>query len=183
MKLLKNDKKQKESNIAKTPDEFLGKKTLSKTKVFFFVWNIFTITLYSCYTLFIVYKLTEKTFLSKIIPYLLGIYVISFLLLIFINLGNHKKLKYKLKNFGSATKFLKYSVQILNFVLSIFTAINAFFISGSTDFSTIVFAVLSIFVTAILILFEIAKILIRKHMPLIKQNFYELRDKPMKNDN
>jgi len=178
--IFKKKEFQKESNIATTPPESLSKKKISKFKIFFFIWNIFSITLYSSYTLFVVYKLTHKTFLSKIIVYLLAAYILAFALLLLINIGNHKKLKYKLKNYKSATKFLKYSVQTLNFILSIITAISAFITTGTTDIQAILYAVLSLFVTAILIIIEIAGIIIRKHMPLIKQNFYELRDIPEK---
>ena len=102
------------------------------------------------------------------------------MLLILINLGNKKKLKRNLKNYKSATKFFKYAIQILNFTLSIITAISAFITTGTTDISAIAFAVLSIIITFFMILFEVAKIIVRKNIPLIKQNFLDLRDKPAK---
>ena len=87
-------------------------------------------------------------------------------------------MKYHLKNYKSATNFLKYAISIINFSLSIFTAISAFVTTGTTDVSAVLYAILSLFVTGFLILFEIAKIIVRKNIPLIKRNFLELREKP-----
>ena len=168
---------EKESNVALTPEDEDIRPPQNPIKVAFLVWNLLSITLYSCYTLFITYKLAEKTFLSKIIIYLLAVYAVTFVLLILINLGNNKRLKRNLKNYKSATKFFKYAIQILNFTLSIITAISAFITTGTTDISAIAFAVLSIIVTFFMILFEVAKIIVRKNIPLIKQNFLDLRDK------
>ncbi len=173
--------KQKESNIAKTPANQDYKPT-NKWKIFFFLWSVFTISLYSAYTLFVIYNMAQKTFLSKIIVYLLYAYIGIFILLILINLGNRKKLKSKLKNYKSATKFLKYAMQILNFILAVSTAVSALFSTGTIDLKSIIFAVLSLIVTLILILFEIAVIIIRKNIPLIKRNFLEMRDRPEDRD-
>ena len=180
--IFKRRKIEKESNVATTPEPVKNTSTFTKWKVFFFVWSVCTITLYSAYTLFVIYKMAKKTFLSKVIVYLLYAYAGAFVLLILINLGNRKKLKSGLKNYKSATKFLKYAMQVLNFVLSIATAVSALFSTGTVDFKSIMFAVLSLIVTAILILFEIAGVIIRKNIPIIKRNFLELRDKPEKRD-
>ena len=177
MAWFKKKEKQKESNIASSPEQKKSVEELTRVKVFFLLWNILSIALYSCYTFFVIYRLSEKSFLSKIIIYLLYIYAGVFVLLILINIGNRKKMKYQLKNYQSATNFLKYIIQILNFFLSIFTAISAFFATGKVDFSTIGFAILSLIVTTILIFFEIVKIIIRKNIPVIKQNFLDIRDK------
>lgn len=149
----------------------------SKAKVFFFLWNILSISLYSCYTFFVIYRMTEKTFLSKIIIYLLFAYAFVFVLLLIISLGNRKKMRSRLKNYQSATKFLKYIIQILNLTLSIITTISAFFTSGKADFNTFFYAIGSMLITFLFILFEIIKIIIRKNIPLIKHNFLEMRDK------
>ena len=170
-------KLQKESNVAYTPEES-KKSPLKKMNLVFFVLTFLSIALYSSYTLFIIYKLTEKTFLSKIIIYLLAIYIAVFVLLILVNIGNKRKMKNGLRNYKSATKFLKYAIQIINFALSIVTAVSAFITTGTTDISAIAYAILSIFVTLVFIFFEIIAIKIRKHFHLIKQNFLELRDKP-----
>lgn len=175
--------KEKESNIATSPEQKKPIDELTKVKVFFLFWNILSIALYSCYTLFVIYKLSEKSFLSKIIIYLLYAYAAVFVLLILINIGNRKKMKYQLKNYKSATNFLKYTIQILNFFLSIFTAISAFVSTGKVDFSTIGYAILSLVITTILIFFEIVKIIVRKNIPLIKRNFLEMRDKQEKKTN
>ncbi len=174
--IFKRKKPEKQSNVATIPEPKRTEK-LTKVKVFFFIWNILSITLYSCFTLVVTYKMAEKTFLSKIIVYLLYAYALAFVLLILINLGNRKKLNTKLKNYKSATNFLKYAMQTLNFVLSIVTALTALFQTGKLDFQSILFATLSFIVTLFLILFEIIKIIIRKNMPLIKRNFLEIRDK------
>ncbi len=172
-------KQQKESNIARTPEESSNpKRIMTKQKVFFLIWNILSITLYSSYTLFVIYKMSEKNFLSKVIVYLLAAYAIAFILLILISIGNQTKLKFRLKNFKSATSFLKYLIQIINFVLSIVTAISAFFATGKADLLGIIYGILSLAVTFFLILIEIAKIIIRKNIPLIKRNFLEIREKP-----
>lgn len=178
--IFKRRKQEKESNVATTPEPEKRTSTFTKWKVFFFIWNICTITLYSAYTLFVIYQMAEKTFLSKVIVYLLYAYIAAFVLLILINIGNRKKLKSGLKNYKSATKFLKYAMQILNFVLAISTAVSVLFTTGTFDFKTILFAVLSLIVTLVLILFEIAGVIIRKNIPIIKRNFLELRDKPVK---
>lgn len=183
MKWFSRKKIQKESKIAKTPEQEEKPKKLTKARVFFFVWNILSITLYSTYTLFVTYRMAEKTFLSKVIVYLLYAYAFAFVILILINLGNKKKLKSGLKNYKSATKFLKYFMQIINFVLSIITAVSALFSTGTTDFLSILYATLSFIVTLVLILFEIAAIIIRKNMPLIKYNFLEMRDKAEPREN
>ena len=182
IKLFKKRKIEKESNVATTPEQPKKQTVFTKWKVFFFLWNILSITLYSSYTLLITYQMAEKTFLSKVIIYLLYAYAAAFVLLILINLGNRKKLKSGLKNYKSATKFLKYAMQILNFVLSIITAISALFATGTFDFKAVLFAILSFIVTLFLILFEVAGIIIRKNIPLIKRNFLEIRDKEQAED-
>lgn len=173
----KRKKQDKESNVAVSPEQEEKQETLTKIKVFFFLWNILSIALYTCYTLFVIYRLAERTFLSKIIIYLLYAYAAIFVLLILLNIGNRKKLKYRLKNYKSATKFLKYAIQILNFTLSIITAISALITTGTTDIQAVLFAILSIIVTLVMIFFEIISIIIRKNIPLIKRNFLEIRDK------
>ena len=178
VKLFKKKNIEKESNVALTPEDENVHPPLSSIKIAFLVWNLLSITLYSCYTLFVTYKLAEKTFLSKIIIYLLAIYALAFVLLILIGIFNKNRFSTNLKNYKSATKFFKYTIQILNFTLSIITAISALITTGTTDISAIAFAVLAIIITFFMILFEIAKIIIRKHIPLIKQNFLDLRDKP-----
>lgn len=180
-KLMFRRNKQKESNIATTPEESKRKPRLKRISAFFFLMTILSIALYSCYTFFVIYKLTKKTFLSKFIVYLLGLYVFVFILLILINLGNKRRMKSNLKDYKSATKFLKYSVQIINLILSIFTIISAFITSGTTDIPALAYAFLSLFITLIFIVIEVISIKIRKNLPLIKRNFLELRDKPAKN--
>lgn len=176
-------KKEKLSNEIFTPTDSVAEKKTSKAKIFFFVWNIFSIILYSCYTLFVVYQMSEKSFLSQLIIYLLYAYAIIFIIIIILNLKNRKRLKTKLKNYQSSINFLKYLVQIINFILSIATAISALFSTGTLDFNAIGYGLLSIFVTLVLIIVEIAKLIIRKNIPLIKYNFLEIRDKIKPQDN
>ena len=178
--IFKQKQIEKESNVITTPEQKEKTSMFTKTKVFFFIWNILSITLYSSYTLFVTYQMAEKTFLSKVIIYLLYVYAAAFLLLILINIGNRKKMKAGLKNYKSATKFLKYTMQILNFVLSIATAFSSLFSTGTLDFKSVLFAILSLIVTLVLILVEIAGIIIRKNFGIIKRNFLEIREKPIK---
>ena len=176
LNIFKRNKQEKESNIASSPEQKPRSESFSKLTIFFWLWNVLSIGLYSCYTLFVIYNLSQKSFLSKVIIYLLYAYIAIFILIILINLGNRKRMKSGLKNYKSATKFLKYAIQVLNFVLSIITAISAFITTGTTDFSAIIYAVLSLIVTGVLILFEIAFIIISKNIPIIKRNFLEIRD-------
>lgn len=177
--LFKRQKRVKESNRASSPEQNPRAEHFSKLTIFFWLWNFLSIGLYTCYTLFIIYNLSQKTFLSKFIIYLLYVYIATFVLIILINIGNRKKMKSGLKNYKSATKFLKYAIQILNFILSIATALSAFITTGTTDISAILYAVLSLIVTGVLVLIEIAFIIIRKNIPIIKQNFLEIREKPV----
>ncbi len=163
--------KEKESNIARTPEETNTVFEPSRrSKVLFVLWNIFSIALYSCYTFFVTYKLTEKTFLSKVIIYLLIAYAVIFIILLFVGIGSRNRMKYHLKNYKSAVSFLKYIIQLINFVLSIITAISAF------NVSSIIYAILSLIITLIFIFIEIIKIIIRKNIPLIKHNLLEIRE-------
>ena len=172
---------EKESNVANTPSPVEPvKDRWTKMKVLFFVWNLVSITLYSAYTLFVIYNFSINTFLSKVIKWLLLIYAIAFVLLILINIGNRKRMNMQLKNYKSATNFLKYAMQILNFVLSIATAISALFATGKFDFSGVLWATLLFFLTLVSIMFEVAKIIIRKNITVIKQNFLDIREKPRK---
>ena len=179
----KRKKVQKESHIATTPETSQIQPSNKKRNIAFLLWNILSIGLYLSYTLFVIYKLSETNFLSKIIIYLLVAYAIAFILLVIISIGNRTKLKYRLKSLQSAANFFKYFIQILNFVLSIITAISAFITTGTTDISAIMYAILSLAITLIFIIVEIAKIIIRKNIPLIKYNFLEIRDKLPNNDN
>lgn len=183
MSLFNRKKIEKESHIATTPEESKMQINSNKKNIAFLIWNILSIALYSSYTLFVIYKLSEHNFLSKIIVYLLGAYAVAFVLLILISIGNRTKLKYRLKNLQSVANFFKYFIQIANFVLSIITAISAFITNGTTDFSSILYAILSLAITLIFIIVEIAKIIIRKNLPLIKYNFLEIRDKLPKSAN
>lgn len=183
MSLLNRKKIEKESHIATTPEESKMQINSNKKNIAFLIWNILSIALYSSYTLFVIYKLSEHNFLSKIIVYLLGAYAVAFVLLILISIGNRTKLKYRLKNLQSVANFFKYFIQIANFILSIITAISAFITNGTTDFSSILYAILSLAITLIFIIVEIAKIIIRKNLPLIKYNFLEIRDKLPKSAN
>ena len=183
MSLFNRKKIEKESHIATTPEESKMQINSNKKNIAFLIWNILSIALYSSYTLFVIYKLCEHNFLSKIIVYLLGAYAVAFVLLILISIGNRTKLIYRLKNLQSVANFFKYFIQIANFVLSIITAISAFITNGTTDFSSILYAILSLAITLIFIIVEIAKIIIRKNLPLIKYNILKIHDKLPKSAN
>lgn len=180
-KFIKRKPIEKESNIASTPQPLPERQEKwTKLQVFFFIWNIISITIYSAYTFFVIYNLSINTFLSKLIKWVLIAYGVAFLLLILINLGNRKRMNRQLKNYKSAAKFLKYFIQILNFALSIITAVNALIITGTTDFSAVMWAFISFMFTLINIMFEVVKIIIRKNFSAIKQNFLDIREKPRK---
>ena len=180
-KLFKRKPIEKESKIASSPEPVPEKKEKwSKIQVFFFFWNLISITIYSAYTFFVIYNLSISTFLATLIKWILLAYGVAFLLLILINLGNRKRMNRQLKNYKSATNFLKYFIQTLNFILSIATAVNALIITGTTDFSAVMWAIVSFTFTVINILFEVAKIIIRRNFSAIKQNFLDIREKPRK---
>ena len=169
--------KEKESNVAHSPAPERKPEIMAKSTVFYIIWNILSFTLYSCYMFFVIYHLSSKNFLAKAIPYLLGAYALSFVILIILSLGSRKKLKRHLKNYQSAVKFFKYAIQIINFVLSIVTAISALITTGTTDISAVLYAVLSFIITLVFIVIEVIKIIIRKNLPIIKYNFLEIRDR------
>ena len=172
-------KTDKESNKAETPEATLPKKKEKPITVWFLLWNLVPIVLYCAYTFLFVYKTAQNNFLSKIVIYLLGTYVVVFLLLVLVNLHSKSKMKKGLKNYKSAASFLRYIVTIINFSLSIITLIGAFITTGAVDFKSFMYAVLILIVTVISIFFEIGKIIVRKNISVIKQNFLELRDKSL----
>lgn len=181
MKFFKRREAQKESKVVKTPETVeVSSPKLKKFRILFLLWNILSIALYSCYTFFITYRLSQKNFLSKVILYMLIAYAAIFLLLIIFSVKSKKKMKNRLKNYKSAVKFLKYAIQIINFVISIITVINSFIATGTTSVSSVlyaIYAIFSLFVTLFFIFFEIVKIIIRKNIPLIKYNLLEMREK------
>ena len=170
-------KNNKESNMAETPETAMPKKKDKPITVWFLLWNFVPIIVYCGYTFFFVYKTSQNNFLSKIVVYLLGAYVVVFLLLVLFNLRSKSRMKKGLKNYKSATNFLRYTVTIINFSLSIITLIGAFITTGAVDFKSFMYAVLIIIVTIISIFFEIGKIIVRKNFSAIKQNFFEIRDR------
>lgn len=183
MKLFRKKAPQKESKVVKTPENVeLSKPKTAKTTAIFLIWNILSIALYSCYCFFVTYRLSQKNFLSKVILYLLFAYAIIFIILIFLSINSRKTMKNRLKNYKSAVKFFKYAIQIINFTLSIFTAISAFITTGTTDFSAIMYAILSLVITLFFIVFEIAKIIVRKNIPIIKYHFLEIRENNSSNN-
>lgn len=167
----------KESNVATTPEDSIPKKKEKPITVWFLIWNIVPIIVYCCYTFFFVYKTAQNNFLSKIIIYLLAVYIIVFLLLVLFNFKSKSKMKKGLKNYKSAASFLRHTVTIINFSLSIITLIGVFFTTGTIDFKRFIYAIAVLIVTVISIFFEIGKIIFRKNISLIKQNFLEIRDK------
>ena len=49
---------EKESNVALTPEES-KREPIKKINTFFFLLTFFSIALYSCYTFFVIYKLSK----------------------------------------------------------------------------------------------------------------------------
>ena len=70
MSLFGKKKKEKESNVAISPPREPSHEAVTKSAILYVIWNILSITLYSCYMFFVIYHLSSKNFLAKIIPYL-----------------------------------------------------------------------------------------------------------------
>ena len=69
---------EKESNHLTTPEDSIPEKKQKPITGWFLLWNLVPILLYCGYTFFFVYKNTQNNFLSKVIIYLLGFYVLVF---------------------------------------------------------------------------------------------------------
>ena len=175
-------KDKKESNIVDTPEDAIPEKKAKPITGWFLLWNVVPILLYCAYTFFFVYKRTQNNFLSKVVIYLLAAYIVVLLLLVVLSIGSRAKMKRNLSNYKSAASFLRYTITIINFSLSIITLIGAFITTGAVDFKSFIYAVLILIVTVISIFFEIGKIIIRKNFHVIKQNFLDLRIKGMKKE-
>ena len=175
-------KDKKESNIVDTPEDAIPEKKAKPITGWFLLWNVVPILLYCAYTFFFVYKRTQNNFLSKVVIYLLAAYIVVLLLLVILSIGSRAKMKRNLSNYKSAASFLRYTITIINFSLSIITLIGVFFTTGKVDFKSFVYALSVLAITVISIFFEIGKIIFRKNISLIKQNFLEIREKINKSD-
>ena len=177
MSLLYRKKIEKESNIARTPENKLPVDGFSKSKFYLLLWNILSMAFYCCYIFFIILQISYSDFLSKLIIWLVYIYIGAFALLLLLSIGSKKKLKARMTNYKSALNFLKYFIQLVNFVLSIVTALSAFLVTGKTDIKALSYAIMSLGLTVIMVAFEVFKIIIRKNIPVVKKNFFEIRDR------
>ena len=177
MSLLNRKKIQKESNVATTPENKLPVDGFSKSKFYLLLWNILSMAFYCCYIFFIIMQINYNQFLSKLIIWLVYIYITALVLLILLSIGSKRKLKSRMKNYKSALNFLKYFIQLVNFVLSIVTALSAFLTTGKADVKALSYAIISLGLTVIMVAFEVVKIIIRKNIPIVKKNFLEIRDR------
>ena len=125
-------------------------------------------------------NLARNVLCARFIKYILGAYITAFAILVIFGLFDQKNMKHRLKNYKSAVTFFKGAVQILNLTLSIITIITIFIATGKPDFKGIIIALFSLFLTIISLFFEIVKIIIRKNVGIIKQNFLDLHQKPRK---
>lgn len=154
-----------EAKDTQLKDETPKKKSFfDKIKLMFFIWNIFSIAVYTAYTLYNAYQNTKSPVYSKIILALLIAYAIAFVFLLIFGYKNKIQLKANMKNYKSATNILKHLVKILNLSLSITTALSVFASGGRLNIFTILFGVLAITITATSIFFEIIKMFIRKKL-------------------
>lgn len=176
MSIFNRKKIEKESNIAGTPENAKPKAEFSIAKFYYMLWFLFSMTFHICYVTYIIITIAQKNFLSQIIVYLLYGYAIALVLIILFSLGNKSKLKARLTNYKSAVNFLKYLIQMISFVLSLVTAISSFFTTGKFDSLAMSSALTSLLLTAIMAFFEFIKIMIRKNIPIVKQNFLRMKE-------
>lgn len=176
MSIFNRKRIEKESNIAGTPENAKPKAEFSVAKFYYMLWFLFSMTFHICYVTYIIITIAQKNFLSQIIVYLLYGYAIALVLIILFSLGNKSKLKARLTNYKSAVNFLKYLIQMISFVLSLVTAISSFFTTGKFDSLAMSSALTSLLLTAIMAFFEFIKIMIRKNIPIVKQNFLRMKE-------
>lgn len=176
MSIFKRKKIEKESNIAETPENSKPKSEFSVAKFYYMIWYIFSLAFHICYVGYIIITIAQKNFLSQVIVYLLYAYAIALVLIILFSLGNKSKLKARLTDYKSAVNFLKYLIQMISFVLSFVTAVSSFFTTGKFDSVAMSSAITSLILTAIMAVFEFIKIMIRKNIPIVKQNFLRIKE-------
>ena len=176
MSIFNRKKVEKESNVASTPENAKPKVEFSVAKFYYMLWYIFSMTFHICYVTYIIITIAQENFLSTVIKYLLYGYAAALILIVLISLGNKSKLKARLTNYKSALNFLKYLIQMISFVLSLVTAISSFFTTGKFDSIAMSSAITSLLLTAIMAFFEFLKVMIRKNIPIVKQNFLRMKE-------
>ena len=177
MGLFNRQKKEKETNIAVTPESPKPKKEFSKAKFYYLLWTIVSMAFHCCYVFYLIISVAQQYFLSQAIFFLLCIYGVVLVFIIIFSLGNKKKMKSRLKTYKSALNFLKYLIQLISFTLSIINAISTFFVTGVFDRISLLNAFVSLIITVIMVLFEVVKIMIRRNIPIVKSNLLKIKEK------
>lgn len=176
MALFKKKNIEKESNIASAPEHKKTPSTFSVKKFYLSLWNTISFGLYIVYVFYLILRVEEISFLYDIIVYAFYGYGIALALIFLLSIGKKSKLKTRLKNYKSAVKFLQYTIQLVSFVLLIITALSSLFTTGKLDVLALTNALYSLIVTIVMVIFEIIKIMIRKNIPVVKENFLRLRE-------
>jgi len=174
--LFKKKPIEKESNIASAPEHIKAPSPFSAKKFYIMLWNILSMAFYCIYVFYLIFKVPEISFLYNIIVYVLYGYGIALALILLFSIGKKSKRKARLKNYKSAIKFLQYTIQIVSFVLLIVTAVSALFTTGKLDIRALTNALSSLILTCIMIFFEVIKIMVRKNVPVVKENFLRLKE-------
>ncbi|MBQ8425312.1 MAG: hypothetical protein IJX17_04755 [Clostridia bacterium] len=176
MALFKKRVIEKESNIASAPEHIKAPSTFSAKKYYLLLWNILSMTFFCIYVFYLIFRVPEISFLYNIIVYVLYGYGIALILILLLSIGKKSKLKTRLKNYKSAIKFLQYTIQIVSFTLLIVTAISSLFTTGKLDVLALKNALSSLVLTCIMVMFEVFKIMVRKNVPVVKENFLRLKE-------
>ena len=177
MKLFKKKVIEKESNVAVSPEPTQPYIKFSVAKFYLLLWNILSMMIYIVNVLYIILLIVDQIeFLRNIIIYLLAVYALAFVLIVILSIGSKSKLKLRMKNYKSAVKFLQYFIQIISFVISFVTALSTFLTKGYFDSKALFNALTSLIITCVMVFFEVIKILIRKNIPIVKENFLRLRE-------
>ena len=181
MKILNKKQMQRETNIATSDRYYVDngkpKKDFSKAKMYYLLWSIVSMAFNIGYAFYVIFTVAKQNFLASTIKILLVIYGVILVLVIMLSLGNKKKMKSRLKTYRSALNFLKYLIQLISFSLAIVNAISSFFVTGQFARAAIASAFTSLIITVIMIFIEIVKLMIRKNIPIVKQNLLKIKEK------
>ena len=176
MKILRKKQIQKESNIASAPQHIKAPSSFSVKRFYLLLWEILSMTFFCIYVFYTIFRVPEISFLCDIIIYVLYGYGFALILILLFSIGQKSKRKARLKNFKSAIKFLQYTIQAVSIVLLLVTAISSIFTTGKIDIRALTSALYSLIVTCVMVFFEVIKIMIRKNIPVVKENFLRLKE-------
>lgn len=177
MGLFSGKKVEKEASVSTNVTMSKPKKEFSKAKFYYLLWNIVYMSFTFCYAFYLIITVAEQNFLADVIKFLLYFYGAVLVLVILFSIGSKKKLKRRLTTYKSALNFLKYLIQLISFSLAIVNAISSFFITGKFDSNALSSAFASLILTVIMAVIEIVKIMIRKNVPIVKQNLLKIKER------